>query len=124
MWVGIGCGGLFLLCAIGVPIGVYFVRTKMQAAALEQLSAAAAPLAPPASPGAPAADGATDSAGGPVGGACAKAAECCRKIVQKSNAGQQAETGCLAMKQLPEATCVQPLQTYRQSAKLLGVNCD
>lgn len=59
-----------------------------------------------------------------MNGACAKAAECCRKIIQKSNAGAQAEAGCLAMKQLPEASCQQPLQTYQQSAKLLGVNCD
>jgi hypothetical protein len=125
MWVGIGCGGLFLLGAIGTGVAVYMAKRAADTA-LASLSAAAAPLAPPGSPGATAApaDGATDSAGGPINGACAKAAECCRKIVQKSNAGQQAETGCLAMKQLPEATCQQPLQTYRQSAKLLGVNCD
>jgi len=66
----------------------------------------------------------TDSAGGPANGNCAKAAECCRKIIVKSNAGAQAEAGCLAMKQLDEATCQQPLDTYRQSAKLLGVSCD
>jgi hypothetical protein len=127
MWVGIGCGGLFLLSAIGGGLAWYFTMRAAQTA-LASLSAAAAPLAPPASPGAapatPTADGATDSAGGPLNGACAKAAECCRKIVQKSNAGAQAEAGCLAMKQLTEATCLQPLQTYQQSAKLLGVNCD
>ena len=96
--------------------------------AAQGVLAAASAYAPPgAAPGStalsPAADGATDSAA-PASGACAKAAECCRKIVQKSNAGAQAETGCLAMKQLTEATCAQPLQTYRQSAKLLGVSCD
>ena len=93
------------------------------------MEAAASALASSASssgatPSTPTADGATDSAGGPANGDCAKAAECCRKIVQKSNAGVQAEAGCLAMKQLTEATCAQPLQTYRQSAKLLGVSCD
>jgi hypothetical protein len=126
MWVGIGCGALFLLSAIGGGIAMYMAK-KAADNALAALSAAAAPLAPPGSPGATppsAADGAKDSAGSPVGGACAKAAECCRKIVQKSNAGAQAEAGCLAMKQLTEATCQQPLQTYQQSAKLLGVNCD
>jgi len=123
MWVGIGCGGLFLLGSIGTGVAVYMAKRAADTA-LASLSAAAAPLAAPGSPGAPAGNGATDSAGGPVDGACAKAAECCRKIVQKSSAGAQAETGCLAMKQLPEATCQQPLQTYRQSAKLLGVSCD
>lgn len=127
MWVGIGCGGLFLLSAVGGGLAWYFTMRAAQSA-IAAMSAAAAPLAPPATPGATPdakpADGATDSAGSPVGGACAKAAECCRKIVQKSNAGAQAEAGCLAMKQLTEATCQQPLQTYQQSAKLLGVNCD
>jgi hypothetical protein len=59
-----------------------------------------------------------------VNGACAKAAECCRKIMQKNNAGAQGEAGCLAMKQLSEADCAQPLQAYRASSKLLGVSCD
>jgi hypothetical protein len=127
MWIGIGCGGLFLLSAIGGGIAMYMAK-KAADNALAAMSAAAAPLTPPPGGGTPSdaapADGAKDSAGSPVGGACAKAAECCRKIVQKSNAGAQAEAGCLAMKQLTEATCQQPLQTYQQSAKLLGVNCD
>ena len=127
MWVGIGCGGFFLLSAVGGGLARDFTMRAAQNA-LAAMSAAAAPLTPPGAPGASPdakpADGATDSAGGPVNGACAKAAECCRKIVQKSNAGAQAEAGCLAMKQLTEATCQQPLQTYQQSAKLLGVSCD
>ncbi len=127
MWVGIGCGGLFLLSAIGGGIAFYMIRkaANQVEAAVAAAGATAAPGATPGTTdGAKTADGATDSAGSPVGGACAKAAECCRKIVQKSNAGPQAEAGCLAMKQLTEATCVQPLQTYQQSAKMLGVNCD
>jgi hypothetical protein len=106
--------------------GVAFFLTKRAAeSGLAALSAAAAPLAPPA-PGAapPAADGASDSNGGPANGACAKAAACCRKIMQKNNAGAQSEAGCLAMKQLRESDCQQPLQAYRQSAKLFGVSCD
>ena len=125
MWVGIGCGGLFLLSAIGAVVAVFMAKraAESELAALSAATAsAAAPLAPGAAP--PAADGATDSSGAPVNGACAKAAECCRKIIQKSNAGAQAEAGCLALKQIPEASCQQPLQTYRQSAKLLGVSCD
>jgi hypothetical protein len=125
MFVGIGCGGLFLLGAIGTGVALYMAK-KATDSALASLSAAAAPLAAPATPGSPVGTpgAAVDSGGSPVGGACAKAAECCRKIVQKSNAGAQAEAGCLTMKQLTEATCEQPLQTYRQSAKLLGVSCD
>lgn len=127
MWVGLGCGGLFLLSLVGGGIAFYMAKKATDSAVAALSAAAATPLAPPGTPpgtDAKPADGATDSAGSPVGGACAKAAECCRKIVQKSNAGAQAEAGCLAMKQLTEATCVQPLQTYQQSAKLLGVNCD
>lgn len=117
LFVGIGCGGLFLLSLIGAGVAFYMAKNATENA-IAAVSAAAAPGSPPA------ANGATDSAGGPANGNCAKAAECCRKIIVKSNAGAQAEAGCLAMKQLDEATCAQPLQTYRQSAKLLGVSCD
>ncbi len=116
LFVGLGCGGLFLLSLMGAGVAFYMAK-KATDDAFAAVSAAA-------SPGTPAADGATDSAGAPVNGACAKAADCCRKIIVKSNAGAQAEAGCLAMKQLDEATCQQPLKTYRQSAKLLGVSCD
>ena len=121
LFVGIGCGGLFLLASIGGGIAFYMAK-KATDNAFAALSAAASPGSPPSSPAT--ADGATDSAGGPANGNCAKAADCCRKIIVKSNAGAQAEAGCLAMKQLDEATCAQPLETYRQSAKLLGVSCD
>lgn len=116
LFVGLGCGGLFLLSLIGAGVAFYMAK-KATDDAFAVVSAAA-------SGAAPAADGATDSSGAPANGNCAKAAECCRKIIVKSNAGAQAEAGCLAMKQLTEATCEQPLQTYRQSAKLLGVSCD
>jgi hypothetical protein len=106
-----------LLSLIGGGVAFYMAR-QATADAFAVVSAAAGPGA------APAADGATDSSGAPANGNCAKAAECCRKIIVKSNAGAQAEAGCLAMKQLTEATCAQPLQTYQQSAKLLGVSCD
>jgi hypothetical protein len=121
LFVGIGCGGLFLLATIGGGIAFYMAK-KATDNAFAALSAAASPGSPPGSPAT--ADGATDSAGGPANGNCAKAADCCRKIIVKSNAGAQAEAGCLAMKQLDEATCAQPLETYQQSAKLLGVSCD
>jgi hypothetical protein len=123
IWVGIGCGGLLLLATIGSVLAYYMAKQAAETG-LAALSAAAASAAAPPAPGDAPADGATDSSGAPIGGACAKAAECCRKIIQKSNAGAQAEAGCLALKQLPEASCVQPLQTYKQSAKLLSVNCD
>ena len=110
---------MFLLTSIGAGIAFYMAK-KATDNAFAALSAGAAAGSPPST----AANGATDSAGGPANGNCAKAAECCRKIIVKSNAGAQAEAGCLAMKQLDEATCAQPLQTYQQSAKLLGVSCD
>jgi hypothetical protein len=126
MWVGIGCGGLFFLSLLGSGVAYYFTA-KAAREALSAASALATPLAPPtATPGAPTAEPTTgsDSAGSPVGGACAKAAECCRKIIQKTNSGAQAEAGCLGLKQLPEANCALPLSTYKRSAELLGVKCD
>ena len=120
MFVGLGCGGLFLLATIGGGIAFYMAK-KATDNAFAALSAGASPGSPP---GAAAADGATDSAGGPANGSCAKAADCCRKMLVKSHACADAEAGCLALKQLDEATCAPQLQTYRQSAKLLGVSCD
>jgi len=125
MWVGIGCGGLLVLSIIGGAVAVYLTKRAAESG-LAALSAAAAPLAPPATPGAPppAADGARDSSGAPANGVCAKAVACCRKLIQKTNAGAQAEAGCLAMKQLRESDCQQPLQAYQQSGKAFGVSCD
>jgi hypothetical protein len=117
LFVGLGCGGLLLLLLIGAGVAFYMAKSATERA-IAAASAAASPGVTPT------ANATTDSAGGPANGNCAKAAACCRKIIVKSNAGAQAEAGCLAMKQLDEATCAQPLETYRQSAKLLGVSCD
>jgi hypothetical protein len=119
MWVGIGCGGLFLLSAIGGGLAWYFTMK----AAEEAIAAASAFSAPAPPPGSPAASP-TDASGAPVNGACAKAVACCRKIMQKTSAGAQAEAGCLGLKQLSEADCQAPLNGYIQSAKLLGASCD
>jgi len=122
--VGIGCGALLLLSIIGGAVAWYFTVRAAQSALEDIASAAATPLPAPTL-GAPAgeAPGATDSSGAPVAGACAKAVECCRKIIQKTNSGAQAEAGCLGLKQLPEAQCQLPLSTYQRSAQLLGVSC-
>jgi hypothetical protein len=92
-------------------VAYYF--TVKAASALATASALTTPLAPPGT-----------AAGSPVSGACAKAAECCRKIIQKANSGAQAEAGCLGLKQLPEANCQLPLSTYQRSAQLLGITCE
>ena len=125
MYVGIGCGGLFFLSMIGSAVAYYFTMKAAQSA-LSAASALSTPLTPPtATPGTtPTTEPTADSAGSPVSGACAKAAECCRKIIQKTNSGAQAEAGCLGLKQLPEANCTLPLSTYQRSAQLLGVKCD
>ena len=122
MWVGIGCGGLIALSIIGAAVAFYLTK-KAAESGLAALSAAAAPLAPPETPGTTAA-GPSDASGAPVNGICAKAVACCRKLIQKTNAGAQAEAGCLAMKQLRESDCQQPLQAYQQSGKAFGVSCE
>jgi hypothetical protein len=110
---------LFLLSAIGAGVAWYFTLRAAQEA-VAAASALAAPLSPPGSPAA----APTDASGTPTGGACAKAVACCRKIIQKTNAGAQAEAACLGLKQLSEADCQAPLNGYQQSAKLLGTTCD
>lgn len=123
MWVGIGCGALFLLSMLGGAVAWYFTYRAAQNAFAAASALAPALPAPGTTPVAPP-GGATDSSGAPVDGACAKAVECCRKVIQKSNAGQQGEAGCLALKQLPEVDCQLPLSTYQKAAPLLGVKCD
>jgi hypothetical protein len=122
MWVGIGCGGLFLLSAIGGGVAVYLAKKAAEDALATASSSFGAPLAAPADGTTPGTG--TDSSGAPASGACAKAVECCRKIIQKTNPGAQNEAGCLALKQLPEANCQLPLTTYQKSAQLLGLKCD
>lgn len=116
MWVGIGCGGLFLLSAIGGGLAWYFTMRAAQEAI-----AAASAFAPPGSPpaGTP-----SDASGSSAGGTCAKAVACCVKIIQKTNAGAQAEAACQGLKQLKDTDCQTPLNGYQQSAKLLGTTCD
>ncbi|HEX2875973.1 MAG TPA: hypothetical protein VHP33_32205 [Polyangiaceae bacterium] len=74
----------------------------------------------PAAAGAPPAVVASE----PAIGTCAKAAACCSKVIKRSRGGAPAEAGCAALTQLPEASCVHPLQTSRESAKALGLRCD
>lgn len=119
MWVGIGCGGLFLLSAIGGGVAVYMAKRATDSA----LAAASALAAPVAAPGGTATS-LGDSSGAPIGGACAKASDCCRKIIQKTNPGAQNEANCLALKQLPEQSCQLPLSAYQKSAQLLGLKCE
>lgn len=111
MWVGLGCGGLFLLSAIGGGVAVYMAKRATENAIAAASSSLAAPLTPPV-------------AGGGVTGTCAKAVECCIKIIQKTSPGTQNEAACLGLKQLPEANCQLPLTSYQKSAQLLGVTCD
>jgi hypothetical protein len=93
----------------------------MKRATESALAAASSSLAAPLTPPVAGADPATPGA---VAGTCAKAVECCRKIIQKTNPGTQNEAACLGLKQLPEANCQLPLTSYEKSAQLLGVKCD
>jgi hypothetical protein len=115
MWVGLGCGGLFLLSALGGGLAIYMTKRAAENAIAAASSGFAVPLSPGTDPGT-AATGAS--------GTCAKAVECCVKIIQKTSPGAQNEASCQALKQLPEANCQLPLTTYQKSAQLLGVKCD
>ena len=120
MWVGIGCGGLFLLSAIGGGVAVYMAKRATEDALATASSVLAAPVPAPGAT----ATSIGDASGAPLGGACAKAADCCRKIIQKTNPGAQNEANCVALKQLPDANCQLPLTAYQKSAQLLGLTCE
>jgi hypothetical protein len=116
LWVGLGCGGLLLLSAIGTGVAIYMTKRAAENAIAAANSSFGVPLSPP-----------TPGAGpGPAtaGGSCAKAVECCIKIIQKTSPGAQNEASCQALKQLPETSCQLPLASYQKSAQLLGIKCD
>jgi hypothetical protein len=116
LWVGVGCGGLLLLSAIGGGVAIYLTKRAAENAIAAANSSFGVPLSPPAPGALPTAASA--------GGSCAKAVECCIKIIQKTSPGAQNEASCQALKQLPDANCQLPLTTYQKSAQLLGLKCD
>jgi hypothetical protein len=115
LWIGIGCGLLLFVGLLGGGI-VWYVTAKAKSA-LEEIAASAAPLVP----GAP-----SSAAGSPeaVAGSCAKAVACCKLITAKSGANAQAAAACEPLAKLADAQCASYYRTYKQSAKLLGIQCE
>jgi hypothetical protein len=120
LWVGLGCGGLFLLSAIGGGVAIYLTKRAAENAIAAANSSFGVPLSPPT----PGADPGAVPTAASAAGSCAKAVECCIKIIQKTSPGAQNEASCQALKQLPDANCQLPLTTYQKSAQLLGLKCD
>jgi hypothetical protein len=115
MWIGIGCG-LFLLLGIAAS-GVAYYAFAQAADELEEAAKAAG-----ASTSTSTSTTTSDTSSG--GGTCSKAAACCKAIVTKSGGDATASAGCDNLKNVPEAGCVQALDTYKKSASLLGVTCE
>jgi hypothetical protein len=113
MWLGLGCGGLLLLSAVGSAV-VYYALASAADELTEQAVKATSGNGSPASTS-------TSSSGS---GTCDKATACCKAVVQKSGGDAAALAGCDNFKQVPELGCAQSLDTFKKSAAVLGVSCE
>ncbi len=123
MKLAIGCGALLLLGGVGAFVAYYVFSEAYDKVAHEAAKAAEAARA--AGAGGSGAVGSTPSEGAATGsGTCAQAVICCKAIVAKSGGDATAAAACDNLMKLPEASCGQPLDTYKKSATLLNVKCD
>jgi hypothetical protein len=58
--------------------------------------------------------------GGPT---CEKAADCCRRVLEKTAANPQTLAACDGLRQATELACQQALEVHRRSAPVLGTTC-
>lgn len=113
LWVGLGCGSIFVLGVIVVVAAVYWLKTRTNAALeeLQKLQSSAAPV---------------EAGGAELAGDCKPAYACCKLIAEKSTGGSAALQACEVFKTAayPQATCTAALGGYRKAAEALGVRCD
>lgn len=118
IWVGIGCGVLVLLGAIGGVVS--FILARRAADNVEkQIDIAATSVAA----GASALSAVTGNAASTP--ACASAIACCKLTVAKT-AGANApaiEQACSGLAMLSDAQCTAQLDAYKRAALALGFTC-
>jgi hypothetical protein len=116
IWVGLGCGVLFLLGAVGGVIAFLSARSK-QAEAEKQVEAVASSIAQGAS------TALTPAV--PASGVCAKTVACCQAVASKSGSNADlAVKACAAYANLSDAVCAQQYPALKQAATAMGGLCE
>jgi hypothetical protein len=126
VWVGIGCGVLLLL-AIGTGLAAFLMARKAVQRGVEAAGAFSGAVEVALDggqfsfDGGLATDGGLSTFGGPT---CQRAADCCRRVVEKTGASAAALESCERLRTtVPEAGCQKALDLYRVSAPAFGIVC-
>ena len=121
IWVGIGCGVLVLLGAVGGIVSIIVARRAADNVE-KQIDIAATSVAA----GASALSGVTGVTGNaPSTATCASAIACCKLTVAKT-AGANApaiEQACSGLALLSDTQCTAQLDAYKRAAVALGFTC-
>jgi hypothetical protein len=119
--VGVGCGVLALL-AIASGVVAFVLAKRAASSGLAGAFSAAVELA--VDGGAVSFDAGTEFDAGLIGGpTCERAADCCRRVLEKTGANPQTLAACEELRKANEVACRQALEVHRRSAPLLGTSC-
>lgn len=133
VWVGVGCAVLFLI-GIGTAVAVFIMARNAANKTLAAAGAFSSAVEIALDGGVFSVDGgiATDggiSTGFPPGALntggpeCEKAAECCKRVLEKTGANPATLAACEELRKAPQVSCQQALEVHRRSAPLLGTSC-
>ncbi len=116
IWVGVGCGVLFVLGGIGGVVAFFAVRQKSNDVQ-KQIELAASGVALGAS--------AIAAPSVPATGVCAKTVACCQTIASKSGSNAPlAVQACAAYGSLSDAVCAQQYPALKRTAAAMGGSCE
>jgi hypothetical protein len=128
VWVGLGCAVLIFL-SLGSGAVAFFLAKRAANKGVAAALSAAAELAVDGGAfdfdAGLAFDAGTLPPGALVTGgpSCARAAECCRRVLEKTGANPQTLAACEELKRATELGCQQALEVHQKSAPLLGTTC-
>jgi hypothetical protein len=133
VWVGVGCAVLFLI-GVGTAVAVFIMARNAASKTIAAAGAFSSAVEVALDGGVFSVDGgfATDggiSTGLPPGALntggpqCEKAAECCKRVLEKTGANPATLAACEELKKAPQVSCEQALEVHRRSAPLLGTSC-
>jgi hypothetical protein len=125
--VGVGCAALFFFAMIAAAGAAYFLASRGSKGGVSASGAFSAGVAVSIDGGAVSFDASASTgappgakSGGPV---CERAADCCRRAVEKTGATAAALASCDSLRtNVAEADCRQALDAYRASP-LFGAAC-
>jgi hypothetical protein len=126
VWVGVGCGALFFLVMIGSAAAGFMLARKAAKGGVSASGAFSAGVAVAIDGGAVSIDASASTGvpgAGPGSAVCQQAADCCRRVVEKTGATSAALASCDSLRtNVAESGCRQALDTYRASP-LFGAVC-